>query len=597
MQRLWKFALWSNVALLGLSVYSGYVYRFLGMAGICRDWANCVFNPGLPTTWLPWIAQAHLPLAIASGVVGFFLGAMGLFLKPVRRLAPGNSQRACLMGGVLLLIAQGAWSQMSASWRSQPLLLFLHLALGLGALTCFLIAAAHSLKEFQEGALSRGENQARRFRGLVYWVMGMTLLLMLSGYIFAYLPEKDGCSFWQLCFNRFPTMPEDWVSLVHHLWSGFTLMGVLMVVRTAWKRYRQDVWVLSLATAVGVLFIGQVIIGGLNVLRHFPADLVALHALNIVGLWGCFVLLALAVSKRPSTDEVGHEPAVPLREQLGAYLVLNKPVIVLLLLVTTYAGMVIAGKRLPSLDVTLWTLLGGALAAGGASAINQYIDREIDRRMQRTAKRPIPSGRVTPAQALAYGIAACLTSFFILAGMVNLLSALLSLAGMVYYVVVYSLWLKQTTPQNIVIGGGAGAIPPLVGWAAINNDLQIPALFLFAIIFLWTPPHFWALALVRQKDYARAGVPMLPVVRGERATRWQILIYTLELVGLTLLMPLFNLAGSLFLVAAALLGAWLIHSAWRVWKRPGNRPAYFMYRASSMYLALIFLALVIDALV
>jgi protoheme IX farnesyltransferase len=203
---------------------------------------------------------------------------------------------------------------------------------------------------------------------------------------------------------------------------------------------------------------------------------------------------------------------------------------------------------------------------------------------------------MTPAEGLAFGVALTIASFFLMVAMVNLLAALLTLAGIVYYVLLYSVLLKKTTVQNIVIGGGAGAIPPLVGWAAATGSLNVPSLFLFAIVFMWTPPHFWALALVRRKDYARAGVPMLPVIRGEKETRWQILVYTVELVGLTLLLPLFGLGGSVYFVCALALGAFLLQTAWKVWKQEGNKVAWKMYRYSSMYLAFIFVALMVDAL-
>ncbi|MGB9897521.1 heme o synthase, partial [Thermanaerothrix sp.] len=359
----------------------------------------------------------------------------------------------------------------------------------------------------------------------------------------------------------------------------------------------QDTIVLPATTALAILVLGQIGLGGVMVNRGYRQDLVALHAFNIVALWLTLSVLVFRVWVRSPHSERQSIATVSWQTRLKAYFLLNKPVIVALLLVTTYTGMVLAAKGIPDARLTFWTLFGGALAAGGASAINQYIDREADKRMQRTAKRPIPAGIITPAQGLAYGIAACWVAFFMLAIMVNLLTALLALAGMIYYVGIYSLWLKPATPQNIVIGGGAGAIPPLVGWAAVANDLQVPALFLFAIIFLWTPPHFWALALVRRKDYARAGIPMLPVVLGEQTTRRQIFIYTLQLVALTLLMPLLNLTGHLFLLIALVLGGGLIYAAWRVLRMPGNRPAYQMYRMSSMYLALIFLALVVDVLV
>ena len=209
---------------------------------------------------------------------------------------------------------------------------------------------------------------------------------------------------------------------------------------------------------------------------------------------------------------------------------------------------------------------------------------------------PSPAGRLTPAEGLAFGVALLLASFYLLTAFRQLPAALLSLAGMIYYVLLYSIFLKKTTVQNIVIGGGAGAIPPLVGWAAATGSLNFPSLFLFAVIFMWTPPHFWALALVRSKDYARAGVPMLPVIRGEKETRWQILIYTIELVVLTLLLPVLGLGGVVYLVGAGMLGVWLLAAAWKVWKEGGNKLAWKMYRYSSMYLAFLFFVLMVDRL-
>jgi protoheme IX farnesyltransferase len=251
----------------------------------------------------------------------------------------------------------------------------------------------------------------------------------------------------------------------------------------------------------------------------------------------------------------------------------------------------------PSPALAFWTLLGGALAAGGASALNQYIDRELDKNMQRTAQRPLAAGRLQAAEGLSFGLALCMASYFILAVFVNFTAALLSLAGIFYYVILYSLYLKKATVQNIVIGGGAGAIPPMVGWAAAAGHLSLAAWILFLIIFTWTPPHFWALAIVRKNDYERAGVPMLPVVKGEAETRRQILIYTFVLVGTTLLLPLIRATGIVYLVSAILLGLALIYAAWRVWTVPGNKSAWTMFHWSSLYLAFIFLALVVDAVV
>ena len=198
--------------------------------------------------------------------------------------------------------------------------------------------------------------------------------------------------------------------------------------------------------------------------------------------------------------------------------------------------------------------MGGALAAGGSSALNQFIDRDLDKNMQRTEKRPIAAGRMYARRRTGFCVGLCLLSYYILASFVNLTAALLSLAGIIYYVIVYSVWLKKATVQNIVIGGGAGAIPPMVGWAAATGRIDLVSILLFALVFFWTPPHFWALAIVRRQDYARAGVPMLPVVRGEAETRRQIWVYTLELVAVSLLLPLFKLSGTIYLVSALVLG-------------------------------------------
>ena len=326
------------------------------------------------------------------------------------------------------------------------------------------------------------------------------------------------------------------------------------------------------------------------------SDFNTLHSVTSVAIWSTLVLLLVQVGV-PAIGEINTgEEALPTR-QIRDFIALTKPIVVLLLLFTTYGGMVVAARAWPGLGVTFWTMIGGALAAGGSSAVNQYIDRDRDKLMIRTAKRPIAAGRLSPAEGLAFGVALCLVAFFILASFVNLLAAVLAVSGMFYYVVLYSIFLKHATVQNIVIGGGAGAIPPLVGWAAVTGNLTLAALTLFVVIFLWTPPHFWALAIVKRKDYERAAVPMLPVVRGEKETRWQIFLYTLILVAFTLTLPLFGLGSGTYLVGAIVLGAWLIDTARRVWKGAGNKIAWKMYRYSSMYLAFIFLVLMIDSIV
>jgi protoheme IX farnesyltransferase len=291
-----------------------------------------------------------------------------------------------------------------------------------------------------------------------------------------------------------------------------------------------------------------------------------------------------------------HHHALPLaaaRQVLADYVTLTKPRVQLLLLLTTITTMYVAGD--PSLGLVALTVIGGSLSAGGAAAVNHYWDRDIDAQMARTATRPVPSGRVPARAALLYGLALQALSFALLATTVNLLAAVLALVGFVWYVGVYTIWLKRSTPQNIVIGGAAGAVPPLVGWAAVTGSVDPAALYLFAIVFYWTPPHFWALSLLMQNEYARVGVPMMPVVRGAVETRRQILLYTVLLGTLTLLPVAFGFFGAIYATAAALLGgAFLVHAV-RLYRRADRASALRTYLFSLAYLALLFGAMVLDA--
>ena len=390
-----------------------------------------------------------------------------------------------------------------------------------------------------------------------------------------------------------PSYPLGWLQLAHISMVGVVSILMLFIFRKAWREQREQRAVLSLTTILCVMFFGQALVGVMQVIQSYPAHLVLLHRLTAISIWVSLVLLVYT-SSMLAVDDVQIE-RLDKRQRTKDFLALSKPLIVGLLLITTYGGLVIGGKAWPSFSSTMWTLLGGALAASGSSALNQYIDRDLDKNMQRTAKRPLADGRLTSAEGLAFGLALSLISYYILASFVNGLAALLSLTGIVYYVVIYSLWLKKATVQNIVIGGGAGAIPPMVGYAAATGHLDWTAWILFAIIFMWTPPHFWALAIVRVKDYERVGVPMMPVVRGELETRRQIFVYTIELVIVTLLLPILNLAGSLYLISSLVLGGALIYAAWAVWKEGGNKVAWRMYKWSSSYLVFIFLAIMIDA--
>jgi protoheme IX farnesyltransferase len=272
---------------------------------------------------------------------------------------------------------------------------------------------------------------------------------------------------------------------------------------------------------------------------------------------------------------------------------LTKPRIISLLLVTTIAPMFVAGD--PTWLLVLVVLVGGYLMAGGANAVNMYMDRDIDTRMARTRSRPIPSGRMGPRAVLAFGVALATASTFLLARFTNTLTAALALAGFYFYVFIYTRWLKRTTPQNIVIGGAAGAFPPLVGWAAMTGTLDLTAVYLFLIVFYWTPPHFWALALLKQRDYGSAGIPMAPLVWGERETMRQMIWYNVILVALTLLPVSFGAFGTIYLISAIALGGILLAGVVRVsMLADWTKAAWQVYKFSLLYLALLFVAMVID---
>jgi protoheme IX farnesyltransferase len=289
------------------------------------------------------------------------------------------------------------------------------------------------------------------------------------------------------------------------------------------------------------------------------------------------------------------EPVAAPPGLLRDLVTLTKPRIISLLLVTTVCAMFAAEQGVPGGWLILWTVVGGYLSAGGANTINQFDDRDIDAVMDRTDRRPIAAGRISPAAALAYGLGLVLASVLVLGFLTTWLAAALSFVGVLLYVGLYTLWLKRTTIHNIVIGGAAGAVPPLVGWAAVTGDLTFGAVLLFAIVFVWTPPHFWALALMLRKDYSQAGVPMLPVVYGEQATRTQVLLWTVVMLGTTLL-PYAAGAGVLYLVGAVVLGVPFLWMAWQLWRGDTSRPwAALTFHYSLLYLALLFVVVAVDA--
>jgi heme o synthase len=585
-------------------IVMGGIVRATGFGGACGEWPLCE-GALLPSLSLESaVAYLHrldtLLLVLVLGAA--FVLSMRRFrsepwLQRPLMAALGLMAVQIIIGGAIVL--RGLPVQLTA----------LHLGLSLLLQGLILIPAViayykerNALQDSFQPASSAVRLQFRSpFARLSLWTLAAVFLLLVSGTLVSGSSSGTACTGWPLCDGSlFPSTAAGWINLAHR--AIVAIAGVMVALQTiqAWRTQRTQAPVLVAATAAGVLFFSQALMGAYKVIYGYPMYMVSLHEATAVAVWSALIVQVVAVglSARSAEQEKLEAEAWNGRQGMAKdFLMLTKPIVVLLLLVTTFAGMVIGAQSWPSFSLVFWTLLGGAMAAGGSGAINQYLDREEDSKMQRTERRPIPSGRLTPGEGLAFGVAICLASFYFMVAFVNLLAALLTLAGMIYYVLIYSIFLKKATVQNIVIGGGAGAIPPLVGWAASTGSLNIPSLFLFAVVFMWTPPHFWALALVKRKDYARAGIPMLPVIRGERETRWQIMIYTIELVALTLLLPVFGLGGGIYLVSAVFLGAALLYSAWKVWRKGGNKLAWKMYRYSSMYLAFLFLALMIDALV
>jgi protoheme IX farnesyltransferase len=290
------------------------------------------------------------------------------------------------------------------------------------------------------------------------------------------------------------------------------------------------------------------------------------------------------------------EQTVTVRKTLSDYLSLTKPRIIVLLLVVTLAPMFLAGPEAPGFGLIIWTMVGGFLAAGGANALNQYLDRDIDRIMSRTRLRPLPGGRMQPWQVLVFGFGLSVLSFAVLWWAANLLTALLALSGILYYVLIYTQLLKRHSTQNIVVGGAAGSIPPLVGWAAVANELSLLPIFMFLIVFYWTPPHFWALALKKQQEYKAARVPMLPVIAGDRETHRQILLYSILLLLVSLAPVFLGLLGPVYFVLALILNGLFLRDALAIWREPSEAHIWRLYRYSLVYLALLFLAMGIDHL-
>jgi len=585
------------VAITGyLLIVIGGTVRVTGAGlGCGPEWPLC--NGRLVPGWdlLAWIEYVHRLIALA---VILLTGAVAVASWRARSPDRWMVRLPLIAAGLVLVQAMlGAitvWTHLEAA------VVALHLGVALSYLAVALVLAFRTW--FPALARVAGRSPLRPW---LVAALGAVFLLMLSGAYTAKRGAGFACPEWPFCGGFW--IPTGWTNVDVHLTHRLiALVAVLLVAGVAWKARRvrgESPWVVGLVTAAAVLMVAQVFVGAANIwFRLHPAVSVAHLAVATI-VWVLLVLAVLADRALASATVQQERAAVrgamqrPLGEVVRDYLVLTKPGVMVLLLVTTLCAMLVAAQGVPSWWTLFWTLVGGALASGGAGAINHYVDRDIDAIMTRTRRRPLPAGRVAPEYALLFGIVLSVLAVYVLTAFVNPVAAVLSLSGNLFYVFVYTIWLKRTTPQNIVIGGAAGAVPPLVGWAAVTGQVSVPALLMFLLVFAWTPPHFWALALYKRGDYAAAGVPMLPAVRGEEETRRQILAYTVAMVLASLLFYPLGVLGVPYLVAAMVLGARFLWLVARLYRERSDRLAKRVFLYSMQYLGLLFAAMVIDAVV
>src|SRR2546421_4868238 len=576
-------------------VVLGGVVRVSGSGLGCPDWPLCHGRLLPPLDLHAIIEYSHRTTTVLATTL-MVVTAVTAWLW-LRRRRDVVTAATVALGLLVVQITLGA---ITVKLELPPIVVLVHLANAMALLGAVSVTAVAALAP---GSTSQGTNTVSR-----RWAMAAaagTYLLIVSGSLVVASGASGACSAWPLCGGGFSFAFDGSpaIQLLHRGIAG--VIGLLIVISllAVLARHRRQPAVRATVALTLAALAFQVAVGAAVVTLHLPAALRGLHLALAGAVWVGTVVLAVIANRLPPVGEAvlvprGVRPSRRSpREVVLDYVSLAKPRIIPLLLITALGGMMMARRGWPSTGLVLLTLLGGALAAAGAGAINCWIDRDLDREMLRTRRRPLPDGRIAPSHALIFGIGLGLAAFLVLAFWVNVLAATLAISGLLFYVFVYTLWLKRWTVQNIVIGGAAGAVPPMVGWAAVTHKLDLTALYLFAIIFLWTPPHFWALALRLKGDYARAQVPMLPVVRGESAARRQILFYTPSLVGGALAGVLTGALGLLYLAGAGVLGGLFIALAVANLRTRRQRWSRLLFDYSIAYLGLLFAVMVADRMV
>jgi protoheme IX farnesyltransferase len=632
----------------------GAIVRSTGSGLGCPDWPLCHGQFVPPPNLASWIEFSHrFSGAVVSALMLATVAAAWVWARNVRHIVYTAAAVPIMLAAQIILGAWVVWLDThTLSVMVHLSFAFIILGFVLWVNIAARVAANGGLAVAVDGPVQPPRATPASLTGywrLVLATTGITYLLLVVGGFTRAFGAGWVCSGFPLCNGQ--VLPFGMSGLVDlhltHRLLAYTVAALVGVI--AWKTAKtpglppaiKRVVYSLIAVVIAQITIGAVavVVGPALVLQSIQAGAVqaaqspavsasasavgapvaaplwiiqTLHVAGASAVWSMVVVLMsmtwhlrrpeiaassvaapLSADAAYAADHVPDEAAVR-RGIFSAYFTLTKPRVVVLLLITTLAAMLMAQRGLPPLDLIFFTLLGGALGAGGAGAINHYIDRDIDELMGRTAARPIPAGMVPPLNALFFGICLGILSFTLMVAFVNVLSAVLTLCALLFYVFIYTRWLKRWTSLNIVIGGAAGAIPPVVGIAAVTNEVNWLAIWLFTIIFVWTPPHFWALSLLMQREYAAAGVPMLPIVRGEEETRKQILWYSLAMVALTVAVWTFGFLGVVYAVSAAALGAVFIYYAVRLWRDATAIAARRLFLYSILYLALLFVAMVID---
>jgi protoheme IX farnesyltransferase len=601
-----------------LLIVIGAIVRSTGSGMGCPDWPTCHGSliPPLGDTgaWIEWI---HRTVAVLVGLLVVATAVLAwLDYRRIRSILFGS------LLAVVLVFFQAYLGKVTVDTSNAGDTVTAHLATALALLGVLTFVAVRA--RYPADMPARGASQ--RVTLLLAFVAASAYALMLFGshvvatgasLVFPDWPLFNG----QLLpvFSTDPTLAGlQMAHFLHRIVAALVGLFVLGAASEVWRLVRAarrggpalpgGEALLALVGTAAALYAIQVIVGALQISTQLAPWAVALHLALGALIWAVlvsalFVAYFAARTSEASVGKTGESVASgsdsppTLRERIGAYVALTKPRIIELLLVTTVPAMFLAARGVPRLDLVFWTLVGGSMAAGAANAINCYIDRDIDLLMTRTRRRPLPAHEVSPEDALVFGLVLGVVAFAVMAFTTNLVAALVTLIAMAFYVVVYTMLLKRSTPQNIVLGGAAGALPPVIGWAAVTGDIGLPALVLFAIVFYWTPPHFWALSLRLRRDYEAAGVPMLPVTHGVPETTRQIALYSVLMVCLTLVFFAVARMGLVFLAGSLILGGLFLLQAFLMWRDGTDARAVRLYKYSITYLTALFALIILDVFV